>query len=183
MNRREALSTVSIIFGGTIIGADAFLSGCAPKKSEQVAGFFTSDQITLLDEIGESILPATPDSPGAKAAKIGEFMEVMVRDCYDQEEQDIFLDGLVDIEKLSDEKFGKSFVELNEYEKNMMLSSLEEESANSGQSTHYYTMFKQLTVFGFVTSEVGATKACRHVDVPGRYDACIPLENGEKAWV
>ena len=32
MNRREAISTVSILFGGTIIGAQAFISGCSPKS-------------------------------------------------------------------------------------------------------------------------------------------------------
>ena len=33
MNRREALSRVAIIMGGTVLGAEAFLSGCATKPT------------------------------------------------------------------------------------------------------------------------------------------------------
>ena len=30
MNRREAISSVALLLGGTILGAEAFLSGCLP---------------------------------------------------------------------------------------------------------------------------------------------------------
>ena len=43
-------------------------------------------------------------------------------------------------------------------------------------------MMKQLTLLGYFTSEVGATKALNHVDVPGHYEACVPLKPGQKAW-
>ncbi|WP_386079792.1 gluconate 2-dehydrogenase subunit 3 family protein [Vreelandella sp. F11] len=46
---------------------------------------------------------------------------------------------------------------------------------------HYFTMMKQLTLFGFFTSEVGATEVLRYEAVPGRYDGCAPY-NGEPAW-
>ena len=69
MNRREALSRVSILLGGTIIGAEAFLSGCKTTTTKTAA--FSTENIALLDEVGETIIPTTPDSPGAKAAQIG----------------------------------------------------------------------------------------------------------------
>lgn len=46
---------------------------------------------------------------------------------------------------------------------------------------HYFTMMKQLTLFGFFTSEVGATEVLRYEAVPGRYDGCAPY-SGEPAW-
>ncbi|MBT2785000.1 MULTISPECIES: gluconate 2-dehydrogenase subunit 3 family protein [unclassified Halomonas] len=46
---------------------------------------------------------------------------------------------------------------------------------------HYFTMMKQLTLFGFFTSEVGATEVLRYEAVPGSYDGCAPY-NGEPAW-
>ena len=78
MDRREALSRVALIFGGTIIGAEAFLSGCktTPKKE----GLFADADIALLDEVGDTILPTTAASPGAKAAQIGQFMKTIVTD-------------------------------------------------------------------------------------------------------
>jgi len=41
---------------------------------------------------------------------------------------------------------------------------------------------KQLTIWGYFTSEVGATKALRYNPIPGRYDACIDYKPGDKAW-
>ena len=68
MDRREALSRVALILGGTVIGAEAFLSGCktTPKKE----GLFAVDDIAFLDEVGDTILPTTPSSPGAKLHKL-----------------------------------------------------------------------------------------------------------------
>lgn len=57
-----------------------------------------------------------------------------------------------------------------------------QESEDSEESLpHYFTMMKQLTLFGFFTSEVGATEVLRYEAVPGRYDGCAPY-NGEPAW-
>jgi hypothetical protein len=76
MDRREALSRVALIMGGTIIGAEAFLSGC--KNTPAKEGLFSTDDIALLDEVGDTILPTTASSPGAKAAQIGSFMKIIV---------------------------------------------------------------------------------------------------------
>jgi hypothetical protein len=51
-----------------------------------------------------------------------------------------------------------------------------------GSPSHYYTMMKQLTLWGFFTSETGMTETLRHVPVPGRYDGAVPYVKGEKAW-
>ena len=76
MNRRDAIARVSLLLGGTILGVEAFLSGCHNAPEKKIAGGgtnFTNDDIAYFDEIAETILPAT-DTPGAKDAKVGEFM-------------------------------------------------------------------------------------------------------------
>ena len=47
---------------------------------------------------------------------------------------------------------------------------------------HYFSLMKQLTLLGFFTSEIGATKALRYVAVPGRFDGCVDYKKGDKAW-
>jgi hypothetical protein len=47
---------------------------------------------------------------------------------------------------------------------------------------HYFTMMKQLTLWGYFTSEVGSKKALRYLPVPGKYEGCIPYTKGDKAW-
>src|ERR1700733_13376737 len=106
MNRRDALARVSLLLGGTILGAEAFLSGCnnPPEQKLGVAGMnFSNTDIAFLDEVAETILPAT-DSPGAKEAKVGEFMTRIVKDCYTEADQKIFLDGMVKLDDASKKK-------------------------------------------------------------------------------
>jgi hypothetical protein len=183
MNRREALSATALLLGGTIVGAQTFLSGCsAPKKNSLPFG---PEDISLLDEVAETILPETPDSPGAKAAKIGEFMKIMVTECYGAEDQKIFDAGILSVREASEKMFGDDFMKLSAQQKRDLLSSLDKEAKESktGKSpTHYFTMMKQLTVWGYFTSEPGATKAMRYVAVPGKFEGCVPYKEGEKAW-
>lgn len=62
-------------------------------RSEQINDLFNQDQVSLLNEIAETIIPAT-DTPSAKAAKLGHFMALMVKDCYSPKDQNIFIDGI-----------------------------------------------------------------------------------------
>jgi len=191
MNRREALSRVAIIMGGTVLGAEAFLSGCTTAKTGLV---FSAEDIAFLNEVGEVIIPAT-NTPGAKEANVGAFMSVMVRDCYDEKNQNIFMEGMRALQfKEAKAKIGKSFMEANAQERHDLISALDKEvqadkeakkasgDKKTGNEKHYFTMMKELTLTGFFTSEVGATKALRYVAIPGRYEGCVPYTKGDKAW-
>lgn len=195
MNRREALSRVAIIMGGTVLGAEAFLSGCTAAKTGLV---FSADDIAFLNEVGEVIIPATT-TPGAKEANVGEFMTVMVRDCYDEKNQNIFMDGMRELQnKEAKAKMGKSFMEASAKERHDFITALDKEVKEAAAKVaderkkdpnkkidapkHYFTMMKELTLTGFFTSEVGATKALRYIAIPGRYEGCVPYKKGDKAW-
>lgn len=189
MNRRDALSRVALLLGGTVIGAEFFLSGCASgdKKIGQSVDF-TADDIAYLDEVAETIIPAT-DTPGAKAAKVGTFMTVMVKDCYDEKNQKIFLEGMNSLNEASKKKFGGSaFMKITPEQRKELLTELDKEQKEHAKNKkkeddpHYFTQMKQLTLLGYFTSEPGATQALRYVPVPGRFDACIPYKKGDKAW-
>jgi hypothetical protein len=189
MNRREALSSVALLLGGTIIGSEFFLSGCTNEnKKIGTAGLeFSPDDISFLDEVGDTIIPAT-DSPGAKDAKIGEFMHTIVRDCYNKTDQDIFIAGMAKLNEASKTMNGKYFLESSPAERKNLLIALDKEQKEytakkkPEDPAHYFRMMKELTIWGYFTSEPGATKALRYVAVPGRYDGCIPYKKGDKAW-
>jgi len=189
MNRRDALSRVALLLGGTVIGGEFFLSGCtsSDKKVGQSVDF-TADDIAYLDEVAETIIPAT-DTPGAKAAKVGTFMTVMVKDCYDEKNQKVFLEGMNKLNEASKKKFnGNGFMKITPEQRKELLTEIDKEAKDYAKNkkkeedTHYFTQMKQLTLLGYFTSEPGATKALRYVAVPGRFDACIPYKKGDKAW-
>lgn len=187
MNRREAVSLVSLLLGGTLIGADAFITGCSPSVQKK-DGLFSNDDILLMDDVGDAILPETPGSPGAKAVQIGQFMKKIVTDCYEAKDQKTFTEGLGKLKDAGKKKYNKYFSDISTAEKQSFLEGLDKEAKDyektkkKGDQSHYFTMLKQLTVWGYFTSEAGATKALRYVAVPGRYEGVIEYKKGDKAW-
>lgn len=225
MDRRELLKTIAVITGSVVIGGELFLSGCKTKEafvdtnpiitdtSTGLTKILTTAQVALLNEIADTLIPTTADSPGAKAAKVGEFMNVIVTDCYLPANQKIFTDGLASFETKCMAKYKKSFEGLTPSERHDFIISLEKEAKPYDQKIseddkikessikkendiatwaqrkefvptgrHPYTMVKQLTLLGYFTSEIGMTKARRHVPVPGKYDGSLAYNAGDKAW-
>jgi hypothetical protein len=186
LNRREALARLAGLVGGTIVGAEFFLNGVRVSGKETTSGFSPAE-VALLDEIGETILPATK-TPGAKAARIGAFMAMMVDDCYDENHHAIFRAGLGQIDEACRRQCGKSFMECPPAERTTLLNRLDAEARAPGAPgqdaapIHYFRLMKQLTVLGYFTSEIGCTQALRYVEVPGAFHGDVPYRQGDPAW-
>lgn len=140
MNRRELLQMVASMTGMAVIGGEAYAlhaeTGLSATHTATHGGLvFSARDINLLDEIAETIIPKT-DTPGAKAAKVGSFMEIMVRDCYTSAQQAAFLEGLKHFPALCLAQYQKTFFGMNAKQRHALLVSLEKEakSFNAGQS-------------------------------------------------
>ncbi|WP_026899057.1 gluconate 2-dehydrogenase subunit 3 family protein [Daejeonella oryzae] len=189
MDRREAITKVGWLLGGTIIGANLFLEiGCTPTPEKvKVNALFNQDQVTLLNEMGETILPAT-STPGAKEANVGAFMAVMVQDCYTKRDQKIFLEGLERLDEQCRKENGKAFMDCTPEQRTSFFTKVDikqkayMKNKTPEQPSHYFRMIKELTLLGFFTSEVGATKALRYIAIPGKYDGDMPYKKGDHAW-
>ena len=199
MNRRDALARVALLMGGAVIGGDYFLTGCSPASSDKKEtqtkttanaapkDILNPEQTAYLTEVADTILPATK-TPGAKAANVGAFMAVMVRDCYKPEDQQIFTKGLTELEAASQKMNGKGFLASTPAQRTALLTALDAEQKNYAktktpeQPNHYFRMVKELTLLGFFTSEVGATQVLRYLPVPGKYDGNYPYKKGDRAW-
>ncbi len=187
MTRRDLLQNVAILLGGSVVGGSVFsLSGCK-SSDKQVNAMFSESQVAFMNEIADTILPTT-SSPGAKTAKVGDFMSVMVFDCYDEKNQKIFLDGLKKIDELSEQQFKASFVKADPKQRTELLTALDKEQkeyqSKKGKDdpSHYFRMMKELSVLGYFSSKEGATQALRYLPVPGKYDGSFPYKKGDKAW-
>ncbi len=199
MERRELIKMITALTGVAFIGGEFFLAGCKNTASDTVAKTFTPESIAFLDEVAETILPATT-SPGAKAAKVGQFMTVMVNDCYTPEDQTVFHEGMVKLEEACNKSQGASFMKCTPEQRTAFLTALDKEAKEYQKSkpelekkekeknkdaklpNHYFSMMKQLTLLGFFTSKEGATQALRYSAVPGKYEGCVDYKKGDKAW-
>ncbi|MGI4020401.1 MAG: gluconate 2-dehydrogenase subunit 3 family protein [Janthinobacterium lividum] len=187
MDRREAISRVALLLGGTVLGAEFFLQSGCKSGPEKVKELFSQEQINFLNEVGDTILPTT-NTPGAKAAGVGSFMAVMVKDCYKPEDQKVFTKGVEQLDEASQKKNGKKFMECDPKQRTALLIDLDKEqkayqtTKKKEDPNHYFRMMKELTMLGYFTSKVGANEALRYLPVPGKYDGNVPYKKGDKAW-
>ncbi len=188
MDRRELLKMIVAATGAAMIGLPALASGQVPAAGSKTA--FSASDIALMDEIADTILPRTK-TPGAKDTGIGVFMATFVADCYTAQQQATFRAGLADIDK----RAGGHFVSLTPQARTELLRTVDADAkkqaaasagARNAESAeakaHYFTMLKQLTIFGFFTSKIGATEVLQYVAVPGRYDGDLAYVAGTPAW-
>jgi len=188
MDRRELLKMIVAATGAAMVGLPALAQGQAPAAGAKMP--FSDADVGTLNEIAETILPRTK-TPGAKDAGAGAFMATFVTDCYTARQQATFRAGLADIDK----RAGGRFVSLAPPARTELLRALDAQArkhavevtetgtAEEGEPMpHYFTMIKQLAIFGFFTSKVGATEVLHYVAVPGRYDGDLAYVLGTPAW-
>ncbi|GAA4185719.1 gluconate 2-dehydrogenase subunit 3 family protein [Sphingobacterium ginsenosidimutans] len=189
MERRTLLKMIALLTGGAVIGGNAFLTGCSSNKESDLKERLnlTPQQIAFLDEVADTILPTTPKSPGAKAAKVGSFMKVMVNDCYEAPDQRVFLEGMDNLDAACNKMHKLGFVEATAEQRLSLLTAIDKEakeymSQKGDLPNHYYTMFKQLTLLGYFSSEIGHKQALRYNQAPGRYEGDVPYKKGDRSW-
>jgi hypothetical protein len=190
IDRREAIRRVSALLGGiAFVGGSTLITACerGQRASSAGAGTFTTEDIGFLDEVAETILPETK-TPGAKAAKVGAFMAMMVTDTYDEPDQQIFRGGMRQLDAACQTMHRVSFMAASPAQRLALLEQLDREQkahmdARVGEApAHYFRMMKELTLLGYFTSEIGYTQAMRYLESPGRFDPCVPYTPGETIW-
>lgn len=184
LNRREAIVKMALLMGGTMVGP-RLLQGAWDAEAPSTGA--STAELALLDEIGDTIIPAT-DVPGAKAVQIGAFITMMVRDCYEEAEQTAVRQGLRELAETYRLKHGRGFVGAPAVERTTFLNQLDQVQRDytakkqKADPAHYFRILKELTILGYFTSEIGATKALRFIEVPGSYNGSAPYRKGEHAW-
>jgi hypothetical protein len=186
MQRRELIQLIAALTGCAFVGHDALWAAGDPK-----APFPYSDSdVDLLDDVADTILPTT-DTPGARDAAVGPFIARYSAACYPPEHIALLKSGISDIDAQMQILQGKGFRQANKAAKISLLAQIDRQGKEHARladakpgdnSPHYFTLMKQLTLYGFFTSELGATRVARYRPVPGKYKGCIPYVKGETFW-
>jgi hypothetical protein len=134
IDRREAIRRVTTLLGGlTFVGGHRLLEASeldAHARAAYVAeqgrgvGPFSAADVAFLDEVADTILPETK-TPGAKAAKVGAFMALMVTDTYDSGEQQIFRKGMAAIDDATKKANGVAFMRATPRQRLAVLQELD----------------------------------------------------------
>jgi hypothetical protein len=192
MDRREALRRTALLMGSAL-SAPAILGvlqGCTARPTiDWKPVFLTPEQGTIISEIAEIIIPKT-DTAGAKEVGVPGFIDLMLKDVYKKEDQDRFIAGLTEFDANAKKEYGDPFLDLSADDRETYVRKVHGEAVKASRATSpapekpFILMTRELTLLGYFTSEVGATKVLQYQAVPGSYKGCVPLqEAGEgRTW-
>jgi hypothetical protein len=196
MQRREALRI--LMAGGVlpVLSTDvfAFFQEAHPASSYALRTLNPHQNDTVVAMIGQ-ILPAT-DTPGAKAARVNEFIDVILTEWATEDERKNFLSGLADVDNQSNALYAKDFAAASAEQQLALLRSMDEAAAIArserkdrlpywepeGRDTQlqgdFFSVFKNMTLHGYYTSEIGFKQELQLQIIPGAQHGCTQLAPG-----
>lgn len=196
LNRREILERMTAVTGGAIslsilAACDAGVTlpdistGADLKALDQV-------QLDLVGDIADMIIPDT-DTPGAKSVNVHYLVDELVANWMLEKDKEAFLEDLTALDERIKAEQVASFSDLDQERRGVVLDQLGTEMLvqngaaqvtgdNATGRKHIYLELRELIIFGYYTSEVGATKELIHDPIPGEYHGCIPFSEGGRAY-
>ncbi|WP_165503583.1 gluconate 2-dehydrogenase subunit 3 family protein [Pedobacter hiemivivus] len=188
MNRRTSIKS---ILGLSFIGASSFSVYKWINCHHTIDPDSFLSRKELIAELAETIIPST-DTPGAKEAKVENYIINILLNCTASVEQNLFLNGLTELESYTERQFQRTFFNCSVNDRNKILEYFEQRGvykytlfnkvSNRLLGKSFFSQLKSLTIDGYCLSQLGATRGLAYDYIPGNYAACISLTPNQKSW-
>jgi hypothetical protein len=178
LDRRDLFTGAAALFGAELVAPLARALAAETSVTPLAAGFvashtaLTADQRSLVAAVSERIIPTT-DTPGAIAAGVPGYIEMMLADWYEPTDRNEFMTGLGVLAGHARVQFNRPFAELAAEEQDLILTQAMTGRV-SGLAANFFEHCRQLTILGYYTSEIGCKQERVYLPVPGRYDGKYP---------
>ena len=127
----------------------------AVSASQPVRSVFNNHHLKTIAALSENIIPTDSHSPGAKAARVDEFVNETVS-AAGQAIQKLWVEGLAAVDKLAEREFGKSFADCSADQQTKLLTRISRnEEKPVTLEERFFVALKQSTVDGYYLSDVG----------------------------
>lgn len=203
MDRREAILSISTVLGYSIAPASiiSLSTSCSEKEAGWQPVFFSKEDASLIDQLGETFLPRT-ETPGSKDVNAHIFVDGFLNEVAKSPDQEKARRGLEQWKSDYESRTGKNLSKASSEdlqqelsglfgvasEKQQLIKSmLEGDEPGGDASTQYHIygflmLFKRLIMMGYYASEQVGENVLSYLPVPGRYEACIPAEEVGNVW-
>ena len=160
-------------------------------------------QNATVTTIADLIIPET-STPGAKAAKVNEFIDLLLTEWFEKAEKERFLAGLSTIDPASRKRFGADFISCTAAQQLDLMKQFDDAAMqfahsqpapvstrtasartlkmrtpapgdNAMQTPEFFYTLKRLTLFSYYTSEIGFSKELGYSIIPPGHEGCAPL--------
>jgi len=167
ISRRAALKVIAVgvgtatalpILDETSLGQQSHTGMVMEKpadQSVQLHRFFNAQEIATIAAISELIIPADEHSPGAEAGGVPAFIDLMISES-SADVKKLWREGLIKIDKLSQERFSSPFISANSTQQVSLLKTISKNEYNARAiEERFFVAIKGMTVDGYYTSQAG----------------------------
>ena len=196
MDRREALRLMGAASVFSVLSSDLFAATLRAQLAANKAGALRTlspAQNEIVVAMSDVMIPAT-DTPGAKAAKVNEFIDLILTEWVTEEEKKIFLDGLAEANRKTNALFGHGFAAASAKEQVAIVQVFDEELAASRNEKlpkqvrsweltlvlPFFAQMRRLTFVGYYTSSIGQDQELKVEIIPGALHGCVPADSEVK---
>lgn len=115
-------------------------------------------QYATLEALVETIIPTDDRSPGAKEARVADYIDLLLSEA-DDEHKLQWLGGLDELDEEAVARFGQPFVRLEPGHAESLLTEISRNELKPQTPVEtFFVMAKQATIHGYYTSEIGIHK-------------------------
>ena len=192
MERREALRLMGAASVFSVLSSDVFAATLQAQLAANKAGALRTlspAQNEIVVAMSDAMIPAT-DTPGAKAAKVNEFIDLILTEWATEEEKKIFLEGLAEADRKTNALFGHGFAAASVKEQAALVLEFDEELATLRNEKlpkqiraweltlllPFFAQMRRLTLVGYYTSSIGQEQELKVDIIPGALHGCVPAE-------
>jgi hypothetical protein len=183
MDRRRALRTLAAAPAALLpackseSGITRAADPAAPRSASWSPRSFSARQALILQDAMERIIPETT-TPGAKSAGIGAQLESTLIDTYEEAVRKRFLAGLDALDRDAQKQHAVGFCECSPEQQTALLerliAMLPPEGAGDGNGPQpFVLLLRELTIVGFCSSKLGATRVVGYEPIPAGYAGCV----------
>lgn len=127
-----------------------------PQRRPAVHRFFTPAERAMVDELGEMIIPADEHSPGARAAKVDDYIDQRLAESWEEAHRRTWRDGLKSIDRLSVELNGKPFLKSSAEQRLALLEGIAKNEADpKTDEEKFFVELKGRVAHAYYTSKIG----------------------------
>jgi glucoside 3-dehydrogenase (cytochrome c) hitch-hiker subunit len=192
MERREALRLMGAAGVFPALSSNLFAATLQAQLAANKSGTLRTlspAQNEIVVAMSDVMIPTT-NTPGAKTAKVNEFIDLILTEWATEEEKQIFLEGLAEADRKANALFGHGFAAASAKEQEAIVLAFDEELATSHNERlpkqirsweitllhPFFAQMRRLTLVGYYTSTIGQEQELKVEIIPGELHGCVPVK-------
>jgi len=178
IDRREAIRRAALLAG--VVLSPEWLPLVDSATGVAQARYLTPAQLAITSAIADRMIPRT-DIPGAADVGVPALIDLLYGEFMTEAERQLLTKGLAEVEATAKSAHGSSFPALTAERQDLLLRGIAR--SEEGRPQSFIGLIRSATVLGYFTSEQVGRNVLHYDPVPGRYDACVPIDEvGRRNW-